>query len=60
MLMKTLEEIRTRLEHLKPTLREEFKVLVNSEIAKVYSGNRDFAEFLTDFLVGKPFWLVKE
>ena len=24
--MKTLEEIRTRLEHLKPTLREEFKV----------------------------------
>jgi tRNA nucleotidyltransferase (CCA-adding enzyme) len=38
-------------------LREEFSVLVNSEISKVYSGNRDFAEFLTDFLMGKPFWL---
>ena len=26
MLMKTLEEIKTRLEQLKPTLREDFKV----------------------------------
>jgi tRNA nucleotidyltransferase (CCA-adding enzyme) len=41
-------------------LREEFKVLVNSGISKVYSGNRDFAEFLTDFLMGKPFWLENE
>ena len=38
-------------------LREKFSVLVNSEISKVYSSNRDFAEFLTDFLRGKPFWL---
>jgi hypothetical protein len=41
-------------------LREEFKVLVNSEISKVYSGNRVFADFLTDFLKGKPFWLENE
>jgi len=38
-------------------LREKFSVLVNSEISKVYSSNRNFAEFLTDFLKGKPFWL---
>jgi tRNA nucleotidyltransferase (CCA-adding enzyme) len=38
-------------------LREKFSVLVNSEIFRVYSGNRDFAEFLTDFLRGTPFWL---
>jgi tRNA nucleotidyltransferase (CCA-adding enzyme) len=37
--------------------REEFRILVNSEVAEVYTGNRDFAEFLTDFLGGKPFWL---
>jgi hypothetical protein len=41
-------------------LREEFKVLVNNGISRVYSGNRDFAEFLTDFLMGKPFWLENE
>lgn len=38
-------------------LKREFSVLVNSEISKVYSGNKEFAEFLTDFLNGKPFWL---
>jgi tRNA nucleotidyltransferase (CCA-adding enzyme) len=38
-------------------LREKFKILVNSEVSEVYVGNRDFAEFLTDFLRGKPFWL---
>ncbi len=38
-------------------LKEKFSVLVNSEISAVYSGNRNFAEFLTDFLKGKPFWL---
>jgi len=38
-------------------LRHEFSVFVNSEISAVYSGNKGFAEFLTDFLKGKPFWL---
>ena len=38
-------------------LREEFRILVNSEVSEVYVRNRDFAEFLTDFLGGKPFWL---
>jgi tRNA nucleotidyltransferase (CCA-adding enzyme) len=38
-------------------LRKKFGVLVNNEIFRVYSSNRDFAEFLTDFLRGTPFWL---
>jgi tRNA nucleotidyltransferase (CCA-adding enzyme) len=38
-------------------LKREFSVLVNSEVSAVYSGNKEFAEFLTDFLKGKPFWL---
>ncbi len=39
------------------TIREDLRVLINFEVAKVYDENEDFAEFLTDFLVGKPFWL---
>jgi hypothetical protein len=38
-------------------IKREFSVLVNSKISAVYSGNEAFAEFLTDFLDGKPFWL---
>jgi tRNA nucleotidyltransferase (CCA-adding enzyme) len=38
-------------------LKREFSVLVNGEISAVYSKNEAFAEFLTDFLKGKPFWL---
>jgi tRNA nucleotidyltransferase (CCA-adding enzyme) len=39
------------------TLQKNLKVLVNIEVLKIYSENEDFAEFLTDFLSGKPFWL---
>jgi tRNA nucleotidyltransferase (CCA-adding enzyme) len=38
-------------------LREKFRILVNSEVCEVYESNRDFAEFLTNFLRGKPTWL---
>jgi tRNA nucleotidyltransferase (CCA-adding enzyme) len=38
-------------------LKEKYGILVNNEICEVYIGHRDFAEFLTDFLKGKPFWL---
>jgi tRNA nucleotidyltransferase (CCA-adding enzyme) len=38
--------------------REKLEVLINSEVAEVYWGNREFAEFLTGFLSGKPFWLL--
>jgi hypothetical protein len=37
--------------------REKLSVLVNSKVAEKYRGNREFAEFLTGFLSGKPFWL---
>ncbi len=44
-------------ELMSQAFREKLRVLVNSEVAEVYRGNSDFAEFLTDFLSGKPFWL---
>jgi len=44
-------------ELMSQAFREKLSILVNSEAAEVYSGNRDFAEFLTEFLSGKPFWL---
>jgi tRNA nucleotidyltransferase (CCA-adding enzyme) len=37
--------------------RKKLDVLVNSEVVQVYRGNKEFAEFLTGFLSGKPFWL---
>ena len=39
------------------SIRKNHKILVNAEIGAVYEENVDFAEFLTDFLSGKPFWL---
>lgn len=44
-------------ELMSQAFREKLEVLVNSEVASVYQRNREFAEFLTVFLSGKPFWL---
>lgn len=38
-------------------LRKGFKIFVNNEIIEVYEKNSEFAEFLTEFLSGKPKWL---
>ncbi len=38
-------------------LKAGFNVAVNSEVSEVCSGNKAFAAFLTEFLMGKPFWL---
>ncbi len=38
-------------------IKKNLKVLVNGEVLEVYKGNENFGAFLTDFLVGKPFWL---
>jgi tRNA nucleotidyltransferase (CCA-adding enzyme) len=38
-------------------LREDFLILLDAEITEHYIYNAGFAEFLTEFLVGKPFWL---
>ena len=41
-------------------IQKNLKVIVNSEVLEVYSVNGDFAEFLTEFLSGKPFWLKNQ
>jgi tRNA nucleotidyltransferase (CCA-adding enzyme) len=38
-------------------MAETLTVLVNEEILDFYSGNAEFARYLTSFLGGKPFWL---
>ncbi len=42
------------------TIQKNLQVLVNSEALEIYGENGDFAEFLTDFLLGKPFWLKNQ
>jgi tRNA nucleotidyltransferase (CCA-adding enzyme) len=44
-------------ELMSQAFRENLEVLVNSEVLEVYRDNSGFAEFLTDFVSGKPFWL---
>jgi tRNA nucleotidyltransferase (CCA-adding enzyme) len=44
-------------EMIAKALLEDFKVLVNSEVLDIYMCTEGFAEFLTTFLSGKPFWL---
>jgi hypothetical protein len=44
-------------EGLSHVVKKGFDVLVNEEIVKLYKKNKQFAVFLTDFLVGKPKWL---
>ena len=39
------------------SIQKKLDILVNNEIWSVYEENADFAEFLTDYLSGKPFWL---
>lgn len=38
-------------------LKRGFNVYVNEEVAGIYGRNRPFAEFLTDFVSGRPKWL---
>jgi tRNA nucleotidyltransferase (CCA-adding enzyme) len=44
-------------EKIAQTVKKGFNILLNEEILDVYRSNREFAEFLTSFLVGKPKWL---
>jgi tRNA nucleotidyltransferase (CCA-adding enzyme) len=41
-------------------LQNRFSVMTNGEAADAYSGNKKFAEFVSEFLRGKPFWLTPE
>jgi len=40
--------------------QEKLEVMADSEVIKTYEENQDFAEFLSGFLCGKPFWLEAE
>jgi tRNA nucleotidyltransferase (CCA-adding enzyme) len=44
-------------EQITYVLRKGFSVYVDEEVAGIYDRNRAFAEFLTDFLYGRPKWL---
>jgi tRNA nucleotidyltransferase (CCA-adding enzyme) len=39
-------------------LADSMKVFVNDEVLKLYSGDSEFAKFLTEYLDGKPRWLI--
>jgi tRNA nucleotidyltransferase (CCA-adding enzyme) len=45
-------------EYVSNSLKKSLKPLTNEEIFPIYMKNPDFAEFLTDFLRGKPRWLT--
>jgi len=42
---------------LSHSIADSFEVLVNDEISKLYSSEADLAQFLTQYLRGKPGWL---
>ena len=44
-------------ELMSQAFRSKISILANSEVSEVYRDNKGFAEFLTGFLSGKPFWL---
>jgi len=44
-------------ELMSQAFRKKPEILADSEVLEVYRGNSGFAEFLTGFLSGKPFWL---
>jgi tRNA nucleotidyltransferase (CCA-adding enzyme) len=41
-------------------IQKNLKVLINSEVLEVYKTNNELAEFLTEFLLGKPNWLKNQ
>lgn len=44
-------------ELISKALNRKIEILEGKEINSVYLENKDFAKFLTEFLIGKPFWL---
>jgi tRNA nucleotidyltransferase (CCA-adding enzyme) len=43
--------------YISEAISKDFEILVNKEVMDIYSSNRKLAEFLTDYLDGKPSWL---
>jgi tRNA nucleotidyltransferase (CCA-adding enzyme) len=48
---------KTALKNLTQNTSNPFEVLVNKEILNLYFSNEVFAEFLTEYLRGRPLWL---
>lgn len=44
-------------ELLAKAFKENCSIIVNKEITKIYDKEKDFKDFLSTFLSGKPFWL---
>lgn len=44
-------------ESIATILPKTLEIMVNEEVLKLYTSNRDFAKFLTEYLDGKPVWL---
>lgn len=44
-------------EEIAEAMKESCEILTNMEISKFYTSNPKFAEFLTDFIIGRPRWL---
>ncbi|HDN62708.1 MAG TPA: CCA tRNA nucleotidyltransferase [Candidatus Bathyarchaeota archaeon] len=44
-------------EDLTEAMKDSREILVNMEVSTFYSSNPKFAEFLTDFITGRPRWL---
>jgi tRNA nucleotidyltransferase (CCA-adding enzyme) len=42
------------------TIAKTLQILTDQKILELYEADREFAAFLTEFLVGKPFWLNGE
>jgi len=45
-------------EQISHSLSKGYRILINEEILGVYEKNREFALFLTEFLDGRPKWLI--
>lgn len=39
-------------------ISEGLEIHVNEEVLNLYTSNRDFARFLTEYLIGRPRWLI--
>ncbi|HYB93222.1 MAG TPA: CCA tRNA nucleotidyltransferase [archaeon] len=41
-------------------IEKSFQIFVNEEILDFYSSNINFARFMTDYIIGRPRWLISE
>jgi len=44
--------------HVSGAVAESFEIMIGEEVSELYSSDSEFAEFLTEYLDGKPRWLA--